>query len=351
MGNWEKIQLHWANIRLRLVDEARSIQSYSVWLKIFVSIVIVLFFGLTIRWVVIQADLHAQAKVLQGKLAPIGLQGPTFPYSKADLHAWRGVLSPVTMPVGRFLMGNSNGTPVERPPHQVVLSHSFKMMRTEVSQALFYEVVGKSPSRFQGCGADCPVESVSWFDAIQFANELSKKMGLPACYAIRNGKVLWPEGVVCQGWRLPTEAEWEYAAKSAGLNQLYPWGDKKASCTFAVMEDPLVGGALSSPDGCGLRMTSPSCSKGNGNNRFGACDLAGNVWEWVWDYVEEYPRHSITDPQGPAKGIKKVIRGGGWDNTSHQLTSYKRGAMLPTQRSEDVGFRLVRSVVLDLSLE
>ena len=138
------------------------------------------------------------------------------------------------------------------------------------------------------------------------------------------------------GARLPTEAEWEYAARSGGKGRKYPWGDEKASCARAVMDD---GGK-----GCGSRHTLPVCSKPAGNSAQGACDLAGNVWEWVSDWYGPYPSSAQRNPPGPSSGSYRVVRGGSWFSASPSLLrARRRDWNPPAVRYDDLGFRCART--------
>ncbi|HOC99217.1 MAG TPA: formylglycine-generating enzyme family protein, partial [Myxococcota bacterium] len=179
-------------------------------------------------------------------------------------------------------------------------------------------------------GDDVPVVCVDWDQAAAYAN--------------------WVGG------RLPTEAEWEYAASSGGQIKEYPWGAKAATCEKAVMRDELFQKKSKSPkpDGCGLNRPWPVCSKLSGNTVQGLCDMAGNVWEWVSDWywisgpagIFEWPygysSKAQTNPTGPSSGTYRVIRGGAWNNDSFNLRINKRESVHPGRKSNAVGIRVVR---------
>ena len=140
------------------------------------------------------------------------------------------------------------------------------------------------------------------------------------------------------GGRLPTEAEWEYAARSAGRDISYPWGDVEATCARAVMEH---GGS-----GCGEYRTWSVCGKHAGNSDQGLCDLAGNVWEWVEDCYGDYDDapldgHAVT---GCSAGAYRVRRGGGWLSGAARQRAAHRSGLHPPDRLNRLGFRPARSV-------
>ena len=246
---------------------------------------------------------------------------------------------------------------VDEESHEVSLSYPISIMQQEVSQALYLEVMGENPSLNRKCGLDCPVENVTWLEAVQFANQLSKNHKIDPCYHIKGDKVTWEKGITCFGWRLPTEAEWEIAAKGG------------ESYSFAGDSDYTAVGWLLGVTGDDtlddnryveiLARPHPSCTRER--NHYGLCDMTGNVWEWVWDWYEAdfYQKHaSRIDPMG-GKGNRRVIRGGAWDTAPSQAYVYTRMAIQPWSRNEmvslsgttkenveigkgTVGFRLVR---------
>ena len=182
----------------------------------------------------------------------------------------------------------------EDPKHSVTLERSFEMMKTEVSQGLYKKVSHAEPSHFKDC-AQCPVDSVSWHDAVVFANTLNKILGLETCYVLNDSDVYWPSGFDCSGWRLPTEAEWEFAAR-AKTRSLYAGGSLILDVSWSVEDSN--------------ENTHPGCLKNE--NAFGLCDMSGNVWEWCWDRYAMYSESNGL--QGPLSGDTRVLRGGSWKN-------------------------------------
>jgi len=180
---------------------------------------------------------------------------------------------------GRFTMGGDSDIEAiidEKPSHPVTISRAFEMFAKPVTQALYESVTGSNPSDFKG--EQRPVENVSWFDAVAFCNALSKAEGLPPAYEISGTNVTWA-GPQTQGWRLPTEAEWEYACRAGTTGSRYgnlddiAWYDKNS-------------GSQTRPVG----EKTP--------NAWGLYDMPGNVWEWVWDGKAEYAAGAQVDPVG-----------------------------------------------------
>ena len=208
---------------------------------------------------------------------------------------------------------------------------------TEVTQGEWKALMGSNPSYFKDCGDDCPVEEVSWFDAVKYANALSRRAGLEECYEV-NGKNVRFKGLDCGGYRLPTEAEWEYAAR-AGTTRPF-WTGRCLGTDEANYDGnyPLEG-----------------CSKGEYRehtvrvrsfpaNPWGLYEVAGNVWEWCWDwYGKKYPRGTVTDPTGPSGGSIRVKRGGSWNNIARFCRSANRNLDDPGSRLNYLGFRLART--------
>ncbi|MBF0447305.1 MAG: SUMF1/EgtB/PvdO family nonheme iron enzyme [Magnetococcales bacterium] len=213
-----------------------------------------------------------------------------------------------------FVMGNDRGDQDERPEHTVCLD-SFWMGRYEVTQGEWGAVMGKNPSRHQR-GAAYPVEQVSWLEIKQFIEKLNEKGG--------------------QQFRLPTEAEWEFASLG-GAQTLYPWGDDKPVCVSKAVNGAQFDDNKECDD------TGTSAVGRFGANYFGLYDMAGNVREWVEDrYGSDYYAGSPEkNPTGPDRGSSRVFRGGGWSEPPTLLRSSLRSYNEPDFIYNDLGFRLV----------
>ena len=211
------------------------------------------------------------------------------------------------IPAGTFTMGRGVYA------HEVTLTQPFQIGVHEVTQAQYKQVLGGNPSRLQG--VDNPVENVSWDKAVKFCRGLNE---LPA------------EKAAGHVYRLPTEAEWEYACL-AGTTTMYSFGDDNtASGQYGWYSDN--SGGKTHPVG----VKQP--------NAWGLYDMHGNVYEWCWDWYGKYPRDAVTDPTGPATGSSRVFRGGGvFSGVRHAISSnrYKRDPSFGGYG--DVGFRVVLS--------
>jgi len=213
----------------------------------------------------------------------------------------------VSIPAGIFLMGsNSSRASDEKPAHNVHIA-AFKMMKYEVTQTLYQSVMGVNPSHFKG--ADLPVERVSWVDVQTFIQQLNRKSG--------------------EHYRLPSEAEWEYAAK-AGSQGRYSWnGGPDKAYLYAWFEK----GSDEKTHPVGQKRA----------NAFGLYDMHGNVWEWVEDCWKDNYDGAPSDGEAwePGDCNKRVLRGGSWDNYSNYLLSAYRTWFSKGARYSNLGIRLV----------
>jgi formylglycine-generating enzyme required for sulfatase activity len=246
---------------------------------------------------------------------------------------------------GTFTMGQ---TGVATPEHQVTLT-AFYMGKYEVTQAQYQTVMGTNPSNFTTNPADGetqnkrPVEQVSWYDTLVFCNKLSISEGLTPAYII-DGKTnpdewgtvpttadaTWNAVAIetgSNGYRLPTEAQWEYACR-AGTTTAYNTGDTISDNTGWYT------------DNSGSKTHEVGKKTANAWNLY---DMHGNVWEWCWDWYGNYTNVAQTNPMGAVSGSNRVIRGGSWYSGGQNLRSADRGDYTPSNRYNIVsGFRLVR---------
>jgi formylglycine-generating enzyme required for sulfatase activity len=234
----------------------------------------------------------------------------------------------VRVSAGSFTMGSPSSEAdrgSDEIQHQVRLSRDYYVGVYEVTQGLWQEVMGENPSEFSSCGSTCPVEQVSWLDSVAFANALSEREGLEACYQISGESVSWPRGLDCSGYRLPTEAEWEYAARAGG-SHLYSGSNELDAV-----------GWYSSNSGS---KTHPVGQKQA--NAWGLYDMSGNVYEWTWDWSGDYASTNATDPAGPNTGADRVIRGGSCHYNPRFARLAYRYEYSPSIRLNDLGLRLLR---------
>jgi formylglycine-generating enzyme len=235
----------------------------------------------------------------------------------------------VFVPGGSFTMGSIDGESDERPRHQVTLS-DFYIGSTEVTQAQYRAVMGTNPSSFISDSDDLPVERVSWYDAVAYCNKCSIIEGLHPAYTIDGTNVSWDRSA--NGYRLPTEAEWEYSAKGGAAPGL-----SAVNAVYAGSPNIDEVGWYSGNSG---NRTHPVGLKAP--NALGLYDMSGNVWKWCWDWYGSYSSGNQRDPTGPSSGSYRVMRGGSWFNdASYAAVSY-RGSIIPCN-SDGYGFRVVRS--------
>ncbi len=227
----------------------------------------------------------------------------------------------ILVPAGTFAMGSPTGERGREPQevlHRVQLTKPFYLGRYEVTQGQWQAVMGGNPSRFRECGSDCPVEDVSWHQAREFLELLGEASG--------------------ERFRLPTEAEWEYACR-AGTSTPFSMGEDLSSDDANYDGDPALAGW---PPGLDRGRTTPVGTFAA--NPWGFHDLHGNVWEWTEDWHCAYPSGPIVDPVGDCEGGLRVIRGGSW----HFGPDSARCALRYTHRPGDIGpslgFRVVREI-------
>ncbi len=226
---------------------------------------------------------------------------------------------------GRFLMGSPPGEKDRgsaEEQHEVVLTRPFLLGTAPVTQQEYQAVMGTNPSRF--AGGNLPVEQVSWFDAVAFCNALSRGEGLEEAYLVQGSDVRW-KGPDCPGWRLPTEAEWEYACRAGTTGARY------GNLDDIAWHSGNAGGQTHP-----VRQKAP--------NAWGLFDMLGNVWEWCWDWYATYPGGRVVDPVGSDSGSYRVARGGSWYLGAQCARAAARGYVAPSARAGNLGFRLARSL-------
>jgi formylglycine-generating enzyme required for sulfatase activity len=210
---------------------------------------------------------------------------------------------------GTFQMGSSSGESDEKPVHSVTLS-AFNIGKYEVTQAQWKVVMGNNPSNFTGCD-DCPVENVSWNDVQDFIRKLNAQTG--------------------KNYRLPTEAEWEYAAKGGKSGKGY---------TYSGSND--LNAVAWNSDNSGSKTHSIG---GKQANELGIYDMSGNVWEWCSDWYDTYTSYSETNPTGASSGQLRVLRGGSWLSSANRCRTAFRFRRNPDDWYYYYGFRLVLPAV------
>jgi len=232
---------------------------------------------------------------------------------------------------GTFPMGSDNGESEEKPAHTVTVP-SFSIGKYEVTQREYQEVMGTNPSKFKGGlsapAGNLPVEQVSWFDAIEYCNRRSVKEGLTPAYSGSGDNITcdWD----ANGYRLPTEAEWEYAAKGGSSDPAaYEYAGSNSVDTVAWY------------DGNSEKRTHEVGTKAP--NSLGLYDMSGNVWEWCWDWYGSYASGPQTGPRGASSGSFRVLRGGCWLNSAQDVRSAHRAYGAPFFPNHRLGFRLVRN--------
>jgi formylglycine-generating enzyme required for sulfatase activity len=229
----------------------------------------------------------------------------------------------VSIPSGSFSMGSLDQNDAQ-PIHTVTLD-GFEMSESEVTQSQYMAVMGINPSFFTG-DDNLPVEQVTWFDAVRFCNRLSDEGGLNRCY----NETAWECDFTKNGYRLPTEAEWEYACR-AGSTTIYYCGDNEDNLSSAGWYKG-NSGSNTHP----VKMKTP--------NAWGLYDMHGNVWEWCNDWYETYNDGIAQNPIGPITGTDRLRRGGAYSSIASFCPVYYRWSSPPETLVDYIGFRVVRGV-------
>jgi formylglycine-generating enzyme required for sulfatase activity len=267
------------------------------------------------------------------------------------------------IPSGTFSMG----APATEPgggytQHEVTLTKGFYMGKYQVTQELYEAVMLVNPSSFKTGVATSevqekrPVETVRWFETLVFCNTLSVLSNLTPVYSISGSAdpANWgdvPTGTshenyatwntaamasAANGYRLPTEAEWEYACRAGTVTAFDDGADTYIGiANYDAIVDPL--GWYSGNSGSKTHEVGKKAE-----NAWGLYDMHGNVWEWCWDWYEGYSSDAVDDPAGPTSGTARVLRGGSWDTGAQYLRSASRVSNDPSTKSDKAGFRLVR---------
>jgi formylglycine-generating enzyme required for sulfatase activity len=225
----------------------------------------------------------------------------------------------------------------EGPQHQVTVS-GFYLGKYEVTQTEYEAVMGTNPSNFKG--PNLPVEQVSWFDAVEYCNRRSQREGLSPAYSISgtgNSRTV-SLNRNANGYRLPTEAEWEYACRAGTTTPFSTGSNITTSQANYDGNYPYNGNAKGT-----FRQTTWNVGSGAAN-AWGLYDMHGNVWEWCWDWYGSYAGGVQTDPVGASSGTHRVYHGGGWNYHGLNLRSANRYGIAPGGRYNSIGFRLVRSL-------
>jgi formylglycine-generating enzyme required for sulfatase activity/flavodoxin len=250
------------------------------------------------------------------------IKGGTFQMGSPDSEAWRGS---------------------DEKQHAVTVS-DFYIDSRELTQADYQAVMGTNPSNFKG--EKLPVENLSWIEAIVYCNARSELEGLTPAYVINGPNITWNRSA--DGYRLPTEAEWEYACRAGTRtpfnteNSIDPKGaNYYGHYPYQIEENYFRQENLETQPG-EYRQTTTAVGSFP-PNKFGLYDMHGNVGEWVWDYYGEYDPSPQTDPIGASSGSLRVYRGGGWNDFAKNLRSGYRATMGPDKKIFNVGVRLVRN--------
>jgi formylglycine-generating enzyme required for sulfatase activity len=241
---------------------------------------------------------------------------------------------------GEFTMGSPAdelGHEDKETQHRVAITRAFALKATEVTQAEWRSVMGSNPSGFANCGDTCPVEVVSWYEAVDYVNRVSDAEGLARCYADDDERTF--AGLDCAGYRLPTEAEWEYAARAGTVTAFYTGDITQPDYCDTVDPNLDAAGWYCGNSG---DTTHPVGEKQP--NAWGLYDMHGNVLEWIHDRYGAYPAGGAVDPLGPAAGDYRVVRGGSWAYNARNARAALRDGEDSDGRDNTLGFRPARSL-------
>lgn len=252
----------------------------------------------------------------------------------------------VLLPGGTFTMGSPDSERQrneDEAQHEVTLG-AFYIDPYEVTQADYEAIIGTNPSHFKG--VDLPVENITWYEAVAYCNALSASRGLTPVYTVDGDTVTWDRSA--NGYRLLTEAEWEYAAR-AGTSTVYNFGDQVHSdlCNFEgsypyLIEENYVSHA--NPDVVTSRNRGETIAVNElAANSFGLYNMHGNVAEWCFDYYGEYGVSGDTDPAGASSGSLRINRGGSYNDFGKHLRSAYRSATNPIDPYRNLGLRIGRN--------
>lgn len=299
---------------------------------------VLLIFGMTACG---QNEVVSEPEIDDGRKAP---SSTSFPSEESEVDVVNIPDGFVFIKGGTFQMGSpetESWRSSDEAQHTVTVS-DFYMSQYEVTQAEYEEIVGENPSNFSG--SDLPVESLSWLDAVAYCNARSEKEGLTPVYTIDGQNVSWDRSA--KGYRLPTEAEWEYACRagtSTPFNTETSIGADEANYyghyPYMIEDNYFSQGNLDTQPG-EYRQTTVEVDSFS-PNAFGLYNMHGNVGEWVWDYYGAYSAEEETDPPGPSSGTLRVYRGGGWNDFAKNMRSAYRATLAQDKGSFNIGIRLV----------
>jgi len=258
----------------------------------------------------------------------------------------------VKVTAGTFKMGSLTGEPcrdsTDETQHDVTLTRDFEIWSHEVTQTEFEAAMGYNPSYRKTCGLTCPVENLNWSEAASFCNGLSQKKGLTSCYSCSGSKAAVTCSVdpaysgiySCPGYRLPTDAEWEYAYRAGSTTSLYNGNLPATNCSAADPGADAIGWYSKNSGGT----THPVGQKTP--NAWGLYDMAGNAQEWVNDLrVADLGSDAATDPLGGTTGNQGVIRGGSFAHSAEDLRAAHRKQQTLKNIGTSLGFRCARSLI------